>query len=100
MKRLSQALLAFALAAGIHAEVQGMSSNSTWLSKVNEKTDPNQCLDLNGLLQTHTPSEVVVWVNEDGDTIRTETSLLPAATELQSNVSDMKHQGRIRQKHC
>lgn len=90
MKRLSQALLAFVLATGIYAESQGKfiyRLDSSWLSKTNEKKDPNQCLGLDGPSEAHTTAEVVVWVNEDGHTIRTETNHLPATSELHEKVS-------------
>lgn len=47
-----------------------------------------RCLgELDGASQAQSASEVVVWVNEDGDLIRTETNRAAATTAPQENVS-------------
>lgn len=62
--------------------------------KADGEIGPNKCLDLDGSSQSQASAEVVVWVNEDGDTIRTETNHLPATSELHPNVRRINLSGR------
>lgn len=53
----------------------------------NISVGPDDCLDpLDGASQAEPATEVVVWVNEDGDLIRTETNRVAATPAPQENV--------------
>lgn len=91
MRRLSQALLALLFACSVHAEARGKRGTSQFLSHrpvADLSVGPGRCFGpLDGASQPQSASEVVVWVNEDGDTIRTETNRVTATPMLQENVS-------------
>ncbi|KAJ5679697.1 hypothetical protein N7462_007941 [Penicillium macrosclerotiorum] len=70
MRRLAQALVALFVACGAHAEFQG----------------PDHCLgELHDSSQARSVAEVVVWVNEDGDLLSTETTHATVTPALVGN---------------
>ncbi|KAJ5086857.1 hypothetical protein NUU61_008164 [Penicillium alfredii] len=84
MKRLCQALLALSLTCGVWAESQGRKGPNV-ISDTRKKTpaNPSPCTDEKQCvreLQTVSVAEVVVWVNEQGAPISTETSHSPTTT--------------------
>lgn len=81
MKRLNQALLAIFLACGVYAESQGeYFRNRHRMEIANSGVAPDECP------QT-IPLEVVVWVNENGIPISTQTDRMTATSTLQEHVS-------------
>jgi hypothetical protein len=91
MKRLNQALLALFLACGVYAEGEGMAETSHFISYgpvvANIYIGPHSLGELDGAPRAQATTEVVVSVNEDGDTIRTKTNRVTAAPTLQETVS-------------
>jgi hypothetical protein len=91
MKRLNQALLALLLACGVYAEAQGKTDNRRPVARpvvADISVGLKHCLgEQDGASQAQSATEVVVWVNEDGDLIRTETNRVAATPALQENVS-------------
>lgn len=93
MKHLNEALLALFLACGVYAETQGMAETSQFICygpvMANiSSVGPHQCLDgLDGASQAQATTEVVVWLNEEGNPIRTETNRIAATPAFQETVS-------------
>lgn len=93
MKRLNQALLALFLACGVNAEAHGMAETTQFICHGTvmaniSSVGPDQCLDgLDDASQAQDTTEVVVWVNEEGDPIRTETNRVAATPAFQETVS-------------
>ncbi|KAJ5729950.1 uncharacterized protein N7483_004458 [Penicillium malachiteum] len=71
MKHFTRALFAWSLASMAHAAIQ----------------DPNHCLANLDDASTARVSEVVVWVDENGDPIHTETNHVPAVTSTTQKTS-------------